>query len=209
MLGVGDDVTDVVSHLIGLTQMRTQGAPGFGVAACGLSAGHGGGFEEGAGLQPLVFPQGDARFTFPGLAGHDATRHADTDADGVHHPQRTFGRVCGGTHQHLEGHDDQRVAHQHRQALAEGAVHRRLATARGRVVKTRQVVVHQRRAVQQLDGGSGGVGQRGPVVTACAGHRQAQLRADARTARKHGVVHGCRQLGRAAMAHAGRHGGGE
>ncbi len=51
----------------------------------------------------------------------------------------------------LEGKHDQCVARQHGQALAEGPMYRGEATPGRRVVETRQVVMYERSAVQELE----------------------------------------------------------
>ena len=101
--------------------------------------------------------------------------------------------------QGLEGQHDQRIARQHRQRLAEGAVHRRLAAPGRRVVEAGQVVMDQRGAMQQLDRRGGGVGD-APASSSpqARGHRQAELGPDAGAAGKHRVAQRGGQPGRAA-----------
>jgi hypothetical protein len=94
--------------------------------------------------------------------------------------------VDGAPRQHFESDDDQRVAGQHRPALAEGGMHRRLATPRGRVVEAGQVVVHQRSAVHEFDRGSGALRQQRVRVAAGGSHRQAQQGPRARAAGQRG-----------------------
>ena len=53
----------------------------------------------------------------------------------------------------LEGEDDQVIAGEHRDALAESAVHRGLTAPRVGRVEARQIVVNQRGAVHHLDRG--------------------------------------------------------
>jgi hypothetical protein len=76
------------------------------------------------------------------------------------------------------------------------------------IVKTRQIVVDQGRAMQQLDRCSRCLAQRRVVLTTRLGDGQTQLRSDARTARKHGMVYRSRKFGRAVCALSGskRHG---
>ena len=90
----------------------------------------------------------------------------------------------GATRQRLERQHDQRVAGQHRQRLAEGAVHRRLAAPDRRIVEAGQVVVDQGGAMQQLDRGRRGVG-RGRVVLA-AGRARPRGTAGAGSGRRRG-----------------------
>ena len=58
--------------------------------------------------------------------------------------------------------------------------------------------MHQGGAVQQLDGGGGGVGDARKVLAAGAGDRQAKPRPDPGAARKNRVAHGGSQLRRTA-----------
>jgi len=75
-------------------------------------------------------------------------------------------------------------------AWKECLVHRRPAAAARRIVEARQIIVDQGGTVQKFDGGGRGGGQGGPVLGTGACDREAQPRANARTAGKHGVAHG-------------------
>ena len=111
--------------------------------------------------------------------------------------------VHGLPRQHLERHDDQRIAGKNRQWLAERAMDRRLAASEFGVVETRQVVVDQRRAVQQLDRRRRRITDRRPVVTAGRRYCEAQTRAQTRAARKHRMPQrGCEQGRRIALGGA-------
>ena len=109
--------------------------------------------------------------------------------------------ACG---QRLEGQHDQRVAGQHRDALAEGActegTPRRVAASskQGRSSCTSEAQCSSSMAA------GGGVGQRRVVVAAGAGHRQAQLRPDARAAGEHRMADRRGQQRRAPRALAQR-----
>ena len=61
----------------------------------------------------------------------------------------------------------------------------------------------QRGAVQEFDGDGRGLAQRLIVLTAGLCNRQAELRADARAARKYRMVYGSGELGRAAVVFCG------
>src|SRR5690606_21316364 len=89
------------------------------------------------------------------LAAAHAGRAAGGGQLGQHrHPRGVGGRGRGegGERQRL-----QRVAGQDRGRFAVGHVHGRLAAAQGVVVHRRQVVVHQRIGMHQLDRGGGRV----------------------------------------------------
>jgi hypothetical protein len=193
--------------LVSLAQPRPEPAPRLGVAASRLRARHGGRFEQRAGLLAVVLLQRDLRLALPGLPGHDAAGHAHRAGHRGQHRGQPCGGRRAGPRQHLEGQHDERIPGQHRQAFAEGAVHRGLAAACGRVVEAGQVVVHERGAVQQLQRHRGGVTQRGLVVAAGPRHGQAQPRPYTGAAREHGVSHGGGQQGRAAGRGGGRQGG--
>jgi hypothetical protein len=67
-------------------------------------------------------------------------------------------------------------------------VQRGLAAAQVGVVEHRQVIVHKARAVDEFQRGGGGIGKRGPVVTAGARDRQKDRRADPRAAGRRRIV---------------------
>jgi len=77
--------------------------------------------------------------------------------------------------------------------FAEGLVHRGFATPQGRIVEARQIVMHQRGAMQQFDGSRRRRREVRLVVAAGARDRERQARTNAGAAGKHGVTHGCRQ----------------
>ncbi|GLS46304.1 hypothetical protein GCM10007884_42960 [Methylobacterium brachythecii] len=90
--------------------------------------------------------------------------------------------------QRLEGGDDQCVPGQYGQWLPEGDMHGGLLSAHRRIVEARQIVMHERSAMEEFDRGSGSVG--GGFVVIAAGSRdgQAQPRPDAVAAGKHRVA---------------------
>ena len=90
----------------------------------------------------------------------------------------------------MKGQHDERIPGQDRQRFTEGGMDRGVTAAGCRIVETRQVVMHQRRAVQQFDGGSGGIGGKRRVITAGVGHRQTEPGTHAGTASKHRMPHG-------------------
>jgi hypothetical protein len=122
--------------------------------------------------------------------------HGDPARHDLDQAAQAIGRGGAGAGQGLEGHDDQRVAGEHRQRLAEDAVHGGLATAQVGVVEAGEIVVHERRAVDQLDGDGGGVGEIGQGIAAGRGDGEAEARADPRAAGEDGVVEGRREARR-------------
>ena len=196
---VGRDIADVVGHLVGLAQPLAQRKPGFGRGTGRQSARRRGRGEQGTCFGALVVGQRDPRFAFPGLARHDAERHADALGNGAQQRRQAKRRFARRRTQSLKRQHDERVTGQHRQAFAVRKVHRSAAPAGGGVVKTRQVVVNQRGTVQQLDGAGGGFAQFGVVVATGCRHGQTQLRAHPRASRKHGVAYGTGQFGRATL----------
>ena len=64
----------------------------------------------------------------------------------------------GETSKRLEREHDEGVARQHGQRFTECTMDRRPVPPRRRVVEAREIVVNERRAVQQFDRRGGGVG---------------------------------------------------
>ena len=147
---VAQHVADIVGHLIGLAQAVAEHAPGIRVGACRLSTGGGGGGKERTGFGTLVIGQGHTGLALPGLPGNDAKRHAGALGDGGQQRREAQGRLASSGGQRLKRHDDQRVAGQHGQRLAEGGLHRGAAAAGGGIVETGQIVMDQRGTVHQL-----------------------------------------------------------
>ena len=108
----------------------------------------------------MVLAELDAGFALPGLPGDDPVGHPDRAGNDQQQRRQPVGCRCRTAGQRLERHHDQRVPRQHREALAERAMDRRLTAAQRRIVETGQVVVDQGRAMQQLDRSRRGVGRR-------------------------------------------------
>ena len=83
-------------------------------------------------------------------------RHADGTGNHADQGRNAVGGGEAFARQRLEGENDQRIAGQHRGGLAEDRVQAWLAAADIRVIETGQVVMDQRCAMQQLDGGCRG-----------------------------------------------------
>ena len=203
LVGLHQHVADVVGHLVGLAQAFAQGAPAGGVGTGSQGAGAGGGHEQRAGLGPLVGRQFHLGFAFPGLAGHDAVRGTGAAAHQLQQAGQAvdvFGRLPCAMGQGLVCQHDEGIAGEQGQRFAIQTVHRGLAAPGVGVVEGGHVVVHQRGAVQQLDGHGRRVAQGRGAVAAGPRHRQAELGPDACATGKHRVPHGRQQPGRGAGA---------
>ena len=92
---------------------------------------------------PLIGSTSDRRLALPALPGDDPGSAPARDRSAIAGAETL--RERGATAREvLEREHDQRVTHQHRDALVERPVHRRPAATRGGVVETWQVVVDQR-----------------------------------------------------------------
>mmetsp|Transcript_37839 Transcript_37839/g.52806 ORF Transcript_37839/g.52806 Transcript_37839/m.52806 type:complete len:244 (+) Transcript_37839:256-987(+) len=196
LLRVGRHVADVVGALISLAQPLAQQAPRDRVVAGGHRAGGGGTREQRAGLGLLVGGEIDLLLALPGLARADAERHPGRPAEREHERNQPLARSVSNPRQGLEGQHDHRVTGQDRQRLAERAVKRGLAPPGGGVVEGREIVVHQRGAVHDLDGGGGSIRHLRPVVAAGGRHRDRQPRPDPLSAGEHRVTQGAGETGR-------------
>lgn len=78
-------------------------------------------------------------------------------------------RAQGAAGDGLEGEHDQRVSGEDGQRFAERDVDGGLAAPGVGIVEAREIVVHQRGAVQEFDAGGGGVGERRAVFAAGGG----------------------------------------
>ena len=204
-LAVGAGVADVVGRLIGLPERFAEAPPHAGLRPAGRGAHHGGAGEERAGLLAVIGRKVGGGLAFPGLTRDDAGRCADGARQDRHQRAhaRRHQRRAG---QRLESQDDQRVAAEHRDAFVEAAVHRRLAATQVGVVETGEVVMDQRGAVHEFDGGGGGVDEGAVVLAAGGGDRQGQARTDAGAAREYRVTHRCSQTVGAGRAIGAREG---
>ena len=92
---------------------------------------------------------------------------------------------------------------EHRERFSVLAMNGGQAASKVGVVEARQVVVHEGRAMQQLERRRGGIGERGGVVSARRRHRRAQARTNARATGEYGVVDRGRELRRRSALTAG------
>ena len=148
-------------------------------------AGHGRAHEQRAGFRALIIDKRHGGFAFPGLAGHDSAWRADRSRDNRDQQREPLGRGC--PRQSLEGEHDQSVSGQHGDRRSKLGVNGGLAPSRFGVVKTGQIVMHERSAVQKLDGGCGRR-RRGIAVAAGLRDRQTELWPDAVASGKDRVV---------------------
>lgn len=141
----------VVRDLVRLADQRSELGPSiFGLIRHDRAAARRS-LKERARLRPVVASQRHRRLAFPRLPPDDAPARADR----IGHATQQGGEVRGAHalgRQHLKGADDEGVAREDRQRFSVGRVDRRSAATFSRVVKTRKVVVHQRGAMQKLNG---------------------------------------------------------
>ena len=191
---------DVVGNLIALADTLAEQRPRRWITARGSRTGTGGRHEQRAGLGAVVERDIHRGLALPGLTRADAERRAHTARHDAEHRRQTLGR--GGPHRSeregFEGGHDQRVPGKHRNALTEGHVHGGLAATLTGVVEAGEIVVNQRRAVQQFDRTGSTCGQHRIAVPAGSSNRQTERRADPRTTGKHRVAQRVRQQWRAA-----------
>jgi hypothetical protein len=90
----------------------------------------------------------------------------------------------------LKREHNQRVTDEQRNALIECSMYRGAIAAKLGVVETRQIVVDQRRTMQQLDGSCRRFGKRRLRLAATCCDGEAQTRTDPRSARKNSVADG-------------------
>jgi hypothetical protein len=154
---------------------------------------------------PLIFGKISARFTFPSLASDNAEGHTHAIANGIDHRAKPFRRRAAGARNSLESQHNQPIPRKHRQGLAEGAMHGRPAPARIGIIETGQVIMHQARAMQQLNRGGGSAGKPGLVIAAGSSDRERQAWADARPFRENRVTHRGSKAGRRAARLGGEH----
>jgi hypothetical protein len=94
--------------------------------------------------------------------------------------------ACNG----LERIDDKRVADKHRDGFAERNVNRRKPAPEISIIETRQIIMHQRGAMQEFDGGGSGISRSGITIPAGHRNRNAELRTDAMPPGKHSSMQG-------------------
>lgn len=147
-------VMKVVGHLIRLADedpklspslLALPGDDGTAARRC---------LEQRTRLRAVVTGQGDGGLALPRLSADDPASRAHCFRDAA----QEGGEVCGAyapVGEDLERADDERVASEHGERLAEGYVNRGLPASFRGVVEARQVIVHQGRAVKELDGAGG------------------------------------------------------
>jgi len=139
-----------------------------------------------------LYDKVDLRFAFPGLPGDDARGHADRLRDGERERSKPF-RPALDPRQRLERQHDQRITGQHRERFAERPVNRWTAAPPLCRVEAGQIVVHQRRAMQQFKRGTGGFRGGRMVLAAGRGHAVTQPRPNPRAPGEDRVAHGFRE----------------
>jgi hypothetical protein len=112
------------------------------------------------------------------LTRHDATRQAYAARQVVHQHDQAFGVLATRLQQNLVSHNDQTVAGQQGQGLAESFVNCGATTADIGVVKRGHVIVHQGSTVHELQSDCSRIRELWCIVTAGSGYRHAELGAD-------------------------------
>ena len=121
----------------------------------------------------------DLAFALPSLARDDARGRAYGTADGAQQRPGPVAPQMRNTTQDVEGLHDQSVAHEQSKGLTECAMDRCAAATGVRIVKARQIVVYERRRMQQFDRSRSRIRQRGLRIPAGQRHRQTQPWTDA------------------------------
>ena len=106
-------------------------APGFAIKTAGRSTRRGGGGEQRACLGAVIGDKVDFRFGFERLAGTNTKRGPGSAADNADQLLQTRRVAREMAAEGLESEDDQGIARQDGDRLAEGSVNRRAAAAGG------------------------------------------------------------------------------
>jgi hypothetical protein len=160
-------IPNVIRCLKCLSEAQAELAPGLRIGARRNGASHRGRHKKRSCLRFLIRLQRDRRLTLPSLTGNETSGHPDRTAQYCERGGQPIGASRHTARQCLEREDDQRVTCQHRDRLTKLAMHRWLASSHVSIVKARQVVVHERGAVQELQCDSGSVTRRRTGFPAC------------------------------------------
>ena len=193
---IGDAVADVVGHLKSLAQAFAEPPPCRAFCSGRKRARDRGRGEQGPRLGTMIVRQRDARLTLPSLARADSGRSANGLAHNAYQGREAIGHLSRVPAERLERQNDQRIAGQDRERLTISLVQGGLASAHIRVVKTGQIVVNQRGAMEQLDRGGRRVGEFGRPIATGLRHCQGQPRPYPSPPWKNGVSQALGQLGR-------------
>jgi hypothetical protein len=109
--------------------------------------------------------------------------------------KRPPGRQITGAPERFERQRNQSITCEYGEPLAKRGMDGWFASSQRRIIETGHVVMNQRSTVQQLDCGSGAVGDCRLIVAACSRDAQAESRPDSRAAWKDGVPHSVGQSG--------------
>jgi hypothetical protein len=178
-------IADIIGDLVGPPDLVAEAKPQRRISASSECSSTGSGSKERACLGAVISLQRNVRLAFPGLPGADAMRRTGGLADQPDHPCDAVGSLGHAARNGLERVDDERVAHKHRDGLTEGNVNGRQPAPQIRIIETRQIIMHQRGAMQQLDGGSSRIRRSRIAITAGHGDRDAEFGTDAMPAGKH------------------------
>ena len=130
----------------------------------------------------------DLRLAFPALPGADAKGHARAATQNADQFQCALRMVAAALCQQIEGQDDQAVAGQHCQRFGIGQMHRGLAPAQRRIIKTGQVIMHQACAMDQLQRRRRCIRQSGAIIATSQRHAEQDRGPDPRAAGCHRVM---------------------
>ena len=136
-------VAEVVGGLVRASEVLAERTPRGGVGARRDRAHRRRGLEEGGGLRVMVRVERRRRLALPGLAANDSARRPRRLGERLKERAASDRALRDEATDALEREDDQRVADEDGERLAEGAVNRRNAATRGGVVEARQIVVDE------------------------------------------------------------------
>ena len=130
------------------------------------------------------------------MARNDAATAADGAADDPYQRRQKLRRLLRAGRERFERQDDQRIARKDSERLAERLVNGRLPAPDCCIVETRQIVMHERGAMQKLD--RAGCRHRDPEAFRLASLRygKQQSGTNARAAREYRMTHRGHELGR-------------
>jgi hypothetical protein len=178
-------IADIIGDLVGSSDLVAEAEPQCGISACSERSGTGSGREQRSCLGTVICLQRNLRLALPGLTRADTMRRASGLPDQPDHPGNAMRCLGHAARNRLERIDDQRVADKHCDGFTESHMDGGKPAPQIRVIETGQIVMHQRRAMQQFDGSGGSIGRSRIAISAGHGDRDAELGTDAMPAGKH------------------------
>ena len=162
-------IAQVIGHLKGLANTRSQFIPLRPILASRNRAHLRSGDEKGTRFCPMIGAQINFLFAFPALPGAYAVGHSCLLSQDVHQSNGAlwiYGRVAC---ENLKRHDNKTITRQNRKRFAISTVHRGLAPPCVGIIKTGQIIMHQRGAVDTLQSSRCCIGQFRAIITASCG----------------------------------------